>query len=248
MLNKSSFLFILLFLSFSLDFSTVILAQSSQEKIAKADQLFENKKYVEALEVYEDILNTDKKISLNALLKMAFISEALEDYSKTLYYLNLYHLYIPKNETLLKMENIAFSYRLLGYEHSDFDVLSAWYQFYYVYILAFFSLVGIGTFLFVLWQLRKRKELPIRYSLSFVLILALFFVILNFTDKGKQAIIATDNTFLMYAPSSASSVLEVVGKGHRVNLVEEKGVWYKIEWKGKTSFVKRNKLLLIEEF
>jgi uncharacterized protein YgiM (DUF1202 family) len=60
-------------------------------ELVKADSLFEQKKYTESFDLYEQILDEEQLASPKMLLKMAFIKEGLGDYSRALYFLNVYY-------------------------------------------------------------------------------------------------------------------------------------------------------------
>jgi tetratricopeptide (TPR) repeat protein len=221
-------------------------AQDILVKMQKADDLFQKKKYTEALDIYESIFKSGQKASPKMLLKMAFIYEGLNDYTKTLYYLNLYYHFSPDSEVLTQMDNIANQYRLKGYEHSDLDYAATLYQrFFYLFALAFLGLCSL-TFVFILYRQLYKHPIPQRYRFAFVLTMAALLVWIYLTDENLAGIISQNNTYLMSAPSSGAEVVKVVEKGHKVRILAKEDVWYKIAWEKQTLYVKANHLLLIK--
>jgi len=215
-----------------------------QKTIEKADQLFSSQKYLASLKIYQDILS-DGESSPRMLLKMAFMSEALEDYPQTLYYLSLHYQLSPDIATLEKLESIALAKCLKGYEHSDFDVITAFYRNYFEYFVSAFILLSITLFIFILWRRGKKGSLPARYGFVFIFLLALFYYLLNFTDTQKQAIISKNNAYLMKAPSAGSVPIDILEKGHRLEVVEARDIWFKVLWQEQEAYVHKDNLWLI---
>src|SRR5690242_16134229 len=77
-----------------------LYSQNYQQKINKADSLFQAKNYSPALEIYEDIYQNNARYSLSMLLKMSFIKEISGDYSRALFYLNIFYHDQPNKKVL----------------------------------------------------------------------------------------------------------------------------------------------------
>lgn len=217
----------------------------NEEEMKKADRFFSQQKYTESLKIYENIFRKSGKASPSMLLKMAFINEGLGDYTQTLYYLSLHYEYAPGNETLQRMEKIAQAQQLKGYEHSDFDYVKAIFHRYYIYfnlllVILFGSLFGL-----FIYRLSKRRSIPIRQGISFLLALIGFFILLNFAENKPKAIIKNDKVFLMSAPSAASGLIEKVNKGHRVEILRKKDIWFKIKIGEKVAYIRESNLIKI---
>lgn len=217
----------------------------NEEEIKKADLYFSQKKYTESLKIYENIFRKSGKASPSMLLKMAFIYEGLGNYTQTLYYLSLHYEYAPSNTTLLRMEKIAQERSLQGYEHSDFDYILAIFHGYYVYFNLLLVLIFGGLFGLFIYRLRKRETLPIRQALAFVLALTGIFILLNFSEDKPKAIIKNDKVFLMSAPSAASEMVDRLDKGHRVEILSKKDIWFKIKIGDKVAYIRESNLIKI---
>ena len=241
--SKKNFLFTLIYLvsaAFNLAYSF-----DNEGEIAKADQYFAKKKYTESLAIYEKIFRKSGKASPSMLLKMAFINEGLGDYTQTLYYLSLHYEYAPSNGTLLRMEKIAKSQQLKGYEYSDFDYIKAIFQGYYFYFNLLVILIFGSIFGLFVYRINKQRRISTRQGITFFITLIGFFILFNFAESKPKAIIKNDKVFLMSAPSAASELKAKVGKGHRVEILSKKDIWYKVKLGKQVAYVRENNLLKI---
>ncbi len=132
------------------------MGATSEQRLHRADSLFVNASYIDALPLYESLLQRLQSASPAMLLRMAFIEEGAGNYTKALYYLNLYHLQIPNAAVALKMQELAARYNLLGYEFSDLDYFMIWYDRYYLYLAIGILLLNVCIFLIIV--LRKERE------------------------------------------------------------------------------------------
>ncbi len=51
---------------------------------------------------------------------------------------------------------------------------------------------------------------------------------------------------LLVGPSSGANVAEIIGKGHRVEIVGKKDVWVKIYWNDRPLYIRESHLGIIE--
>ena len=241
--SEKKFLFVL--------FWILVAAQSfcygfnSEQELAKADRFFAQQKYTESLKIYENVFHHSGKASPSMLLKMAFIYEGLGDYTQTLFYLSLHYEYAPSNTTLLRMEKIAQDKGLKGYEHSDFDYILAVFHRYYIYFNILLVLLFGGLFGLFIYRLRKREMLPVRQGIAFLLALTGIFILLNFSEDPPKAIIKNNKVFLMSAPSAASEMIDRLDKGHRVEILSKKDIWFKIKIGDQVAYIRESNLIKI---
>lgn len=232
----------LIFVGMLCGFSTN--AQQIESELAVGDSLFEAKKYTEAFTHYDQILASGQYTS-QMLLKMAYVKEALNDITQTLYYLNLYYQANPKTEVLHKMEELADTHDLRGYDFTDYEYFAT------IYHKNQLAISLVGTFLLLLgvagifWQ--KRKEADILFPSVLVGMYCLVFLAaINFGFPLENGIISQDGVLLMQAPSAGASVAEKINGGHRVKILEKQDIWYKVEWEEDEVFVRENNLLIIK--
>jgi tetratricopeptide (TPR) repeat protein len=238
--KKTFFLLVFIFL-----IKNVAWGQPAEQRLHRADSLFVNASYIDALPLYESLLQRLQSASPAMLLRMAFIEEGAGNYTKALYYLNLYHLQIPNAAVALKMQELAARYNLLGYEFSDLDYFMIWYDRYYLYLAIGILLLNVCIFLIILLRKRKGKFVPIRHGGSFILLLAATLVLLNFRFNVTQAIVAQDNVYLMSAPSAASRLIKVIQKGNRLDIYEKQDIWLETEWNNQPAYVRAHNVLLV---
>src|SRR5690606_32112953 len=81
--------------------------QADNQSLVEADSLFKSKNYQEAQVLYESILNQDHSYSPAMLLKMAFISEGMGDFSKTILYLSKYYDHHPNPQIPNKIKELT---------------------------------------------------------------------------------------------------------------------------------------------
>ncbi|MDW7694155.1 SH3 domain-containing protein [Flammeovirgaceae bacterium SG7u.111] len=222
---------------------SVLASSTSKELIDEGDSLFQKGNYTEAFSVYDQLLKANY-YSPQMLLKMAYVKEALGDYTNTLYYLNLYYMYSADNRALTKMEELASAYDLKGYKLNDGE---RFLSFYY----KSFKEINIGAiivFLVILGFLIKNKIRKHNYLLpafSLLILMGFFFFLNNFAVNGNKGIVSNDETFLMDAPSAGARVVEKIKKGHRLKVIDEKDIWYKVAWDEEEAFVRKHNMKIV---
>ncbi len=216
---------------------------SISQGLDKADSLFNSGKYTEANKVYDSIY-TASKGSPSMLLKMAFIQEGLENYADALFYLNQYYGLSADKKVLVKMREIAESQGLRGYEYSDLEFFKNLVHKYKSQVLGL--LYGLSALLIVLIIFNKRSGKATFSPMAFqvIVVISLILTTNDFFSKPK-GIIDKDQTLLMSGPSAGAEPIDIIGKGHRVSVLETNDVWIKINWGESTGYIRKNRLKLI---
>ena len=220
-------------------------AQPVEKKLQWADSLFQQKKYTESFNLYEELLYQQELVSPSMLAKMAFIQEGLGDYSQALYFLNLYYLETANKAVLKKMEKLAEEHNLSGYEYTDMEFFLSIYHKYFLEIAFAFLLIAIIILAVIFYQKKRYKYKPIGYAIFYVILLAGLFFLINFGNNYKKGIINVNDSYLMSAPSAGAKLIDVVDKGHRVKIIGKEDVWVKIKWNNKIAFIRDNHLIKI---
>jgi hypothetical protein len=216
-------------------------AQTSHFRLQTADSLFQAKRYTQSLEHYEEIL-LQKQYTPAMLLKMAYIYEGLNQIGSAMYYLNLYYIATNDKSVIAKMDELATKYDLQGYEITDSDRLWTFYLGSHLYIslaLAALSILMVSVMYRSRFKLHQR---PIGSAIGVAAFVILLFVHQQFGSERARGILSDASTYLMDGPSAAASVIDIVGDGHRVNVIGKKDVWMKIEWDDEVAFVKQNSI------
>lgn len=244
MKNKQKAVLKILYLILNLCVVFNLRAQPVNSIVEKADSLFTSKQYTQSLELYKQVLN-QKTYSASILLKMAYIQEGLGQISESLYYLNLYYLASNDKSALKKMEEVASTHRLQGYQvnqsrqvyyflRSNYDVMTK-------------ILLGLCVLLFglLIFQKRRQKK-PMTIAIMLLLLLSVFFFHINFSQKANMGIVHNNGTYLMSGPSAGSSVVGIIDEGHLLDLLGKDDVWIHVKWRNQDAYIKEDKILEIE--
>lgn len=232
--QKLFYIFLLVFISIS--FSA--FCDTPKEKLIVADSLFKQKKYTQSFDLYEEILKSDKKASAAMLLKMAFIKEGLGDYTDALYFLNLYYLKTYNKRVLKKMENLAEVNKLTGYNYDDAEFFL---NLYYQYQLQTDLLVASLIFLYfgvLIYRIRTNRLTTMLPQVVFACFLIGLILVNNFGRERPKAIITSSDVYLMKGPSPGADIVDVISKGHRVDILGHDDVWTKISWNENDAYIK----------
>jgi len=218
------------------------LVGSGETILRKADTLFAAQRFSAAADLYKQSLDKEKKTSKSDLLKLAFIEEGRDDDVMSIYYLHQFYLLQPEPEVRRKIEEMAELNKLQGYSIDEADYAYFLYRNYGPLVAK--GLLGIAFFLFCFLVYRKVKGVSLGYSPIFTLIfLAAAAYFLNFSLPYKRSIVGGEKMFIMAGPSSASSVVGTLERGHRVEWISQEDVWYEVKWNEKKGWVKKSGLL-----
>lgn len=233
---------LIIFLATFISVSYSAFCESPKEKLNLADSLFKQKKYTQSFELYEDLLHSEHKATSVMLLKMAFIKEGLGDFTDALYYLDLYYLKTFNKKVLKKMENLAEEKKLTGYNYDDAAFFLNMYHQYQLQVDLF--IIGLVFLIFgMLFYQKKLNNSASKFpAIAFISLLVVILIINNFGREHTKAIITAPTAYLMKGPSPGSDLLEIVSKGHRVDILGKDDNWVKISWNGQTAYIKSNNL------
>lgn len=216
-----------------------INCQADVKEIKKADSLFQQRSYKEAMEIYQQ--NYQLGIySSSMLLKMSFISEGIGDKENATLYLSKYYDLNPNNQTITKIKSLTGQSNLVGYEVSDaerFILFLVEYKEIIVGALSVFLLIS----LIMLW-INAKKVTVARYYWPSILLIVLIFVTNNFLRGPRTALITQSPTMIVSKPSAGGELIDRVEPGHRVKIKSTKDIWYEVEWKNQTAYIKKDKV------
>jgi hypothetical protein len=214
-------------------------AQVSSHRLRTADSLFQAKRYTQSLEHYEEILR-QHQYTPAMLLKMAYVHEGLNQMGSAMYYLNLYHLATRDESAIQKMNEIAQKLNLRGYEPSDSDRFHDFYLDNHLWISLSLAALILLSLSIAYYTRRRRHERPIGSAIAVMTLSTMLAVHLYYGSTRTHAIIATETTYVMNGPSAGASVVEVVGDGHKVEVIGRKDVWLKVKWDNSTAYIKES--------
>jgi hypothetical protein len=224
-------------------FFSPLKAQESTN-LQKADSLFERQMFTQAYQEYQQVLESGKA-SPAMLLRMAYIQESLGNVSSALYLLNLYYQQTTDREVLAKIEELAASKKLSGYEYSDIDYFrSVLQQNRGLLLMGLMLLTGVFFLLLVYHKFRLHHK-PYWMGIIVVLLLTGIFYLVNTSLIPQRAIIMKEGAPLMSGPSAGSNLHQQLSKGHRLKVLGKEDVWYRVEWNEQVLYVKENAVIRV---
>lgn len=232
---KSIFLTkLLIFLSISLQ---TIHCQADVIELQKADSLFNARSYKEAMQIY-DFNYQSGVYSPAMLLKMAFISEGIGDNERATLYLSKFYDLDPNPQAITKIKSLTGQNTLVGYEVSDgqrFLIFLTEYQEYIVGLLSIFLVFS----LFASWITGKKSDSSQTFWPTILLIMVIFLAN-NFLNGPHTGLITNSPTFIVSNPSAGGELIEMVEPGHRVRIKSSKDIWYEVDWKDRSAYIKKS--------
>ena len=221
-----------------------ILANSvDAQKLDKADSLFAQQKYTEALEIYESTFSAGQS-SPAMLLKMAFIKEGLGDYAEALYYLDLYYKESADRSAVGKIKQLSETNDLLGYNYDDTHFFRSLLTKYRLQVQLVLSSVLVLLTAYIYTRRKNQSKPFIAFFFQLLVVGGLLFTSYELSEV-KEGIIKTDQTLLRSGPSAGAEPIELISKGHKVDVLEELPAWTKISWDGEEVYVRKGRVRII---
>lgn len=230
-----------LFFSIALLFSLIVFSQTSDELFSKGNNLYQNGKYSEAIELYSSIekqglISGDLFFNLgNCYYKLNKVAPSIYYYEKALK-INpthedaIFNLAFAKRMTIDVIEELPqtflqrFSSNII--QKLPFDVWAM------IAVLASF----LASLLFLLYHFSfstRKKFFYFNFSIFaiFVLLISTFFAFhkYNTVQKNRSAIIFVAEVEIKNAPSTSSDVVFELHEGTKVVILDELDNWKKIK-------------------
>jgi len=211
--------------------------QADNQSLVEADSLFKSKNYQEAQVIYESILNQDQSYSPAMLLKMAFISEGMGDFSKTILYLSKYYDHHPNPQIPNKIKELTNQTSLTGYSVTDGE------QFLSLLTENSQMITSILALLLILALIALvMKGFQTGYFVTGLVLIGLVFLSNNFLEQPQTGIVTGNPSLIMSQPSAGGNLIRQVGPGHRIVIKSSVDIWYKIEWEKQEAYVKMDQI------
>ena len=179
------------------------------------------------------------------LLKLASAYERQNDVPRQLYYLDVYFDHHPDDAVLRRMNDIARANNLSGYETDDLNYFYLFYRKYGIYFLVFLLIpAGYVSTVLILKRVRN-EEVPTRQKWLIISYLLLLLIFANLPEGVQSGITNKDRVLLRTDPSAAASVAEVIGRGHKVNILGTKDIYLRVLWHNQLYFIRRDNVWII---
>jgi len=241
-MQNASRIFLTKLLLFTLLILQSIHCQADIISLERADSLFSERSFKEAMELYEENY-TQGVYSPAMLLKMAFIAEGTGDNEGATLYLGKYYKHSPKPQVIDKIKSLTKQANLEGYEVSDSERFFLFLVEYDQWIIGSLSILLIISIVLVFVSSIRKTKSPV-YWPSALLIVSMFFAN-NFLKNSRSALITNSPSLILSKPTAAGELIQRVEPGHRVKIVGTEDIWYEIEWKDKMAYIKKENVSIL---
>ncbi len=210
---------------------------ASAVRLQTADSLFAARQYTQAFDLYLS-LHQQHLVSPAMFLKMAYIQEGLGHLGESLFYLNLYSQVSHDPQAAQKMSELADKNNLQGYEEDPFEVIARPLREYYASITGLLASLALLALALQVNRARQNQRPSPWLALLLLLLLAGLFTHVQYSRQSHLAIVTHPGTYLMNGPSSAASVVEIIGEGHQLRVQQQQDVWLKVKWRDGEAYVR----------
>jgi hypothetical protein len=217
----------------------------AEVSLKKADSLFAVGRLEDAALLYEAALAEGQMATDPVLLKLAYIAEKNNDPPRILYYLQVYFDRHPRENVLRKMNEVARINGLIGYETDDLNYFYLFYKQYGIYLLMLLLALGIYVFGVLVIKMTRKEPSSTRHRWVVLLYLITLLLFVNLPEGYQSGITSRDRVLLRQSPSGAAPVAEVIGRGHKVNILGREDIWYRIFWNDQLYYVRKDQVWLI---
>lgn len=244
------------FLLFFLYFSLAMSVSANENDFAKAEKLYSQEKYEEALKVFSSLLE-ENEISPVVFYNMGNCYFQTGDYLNALLYYERAHKYDPSNEEILENMEITRS-RLSDKSDEMSSGISGWFYNvvnsrpadYWSYLAIGLSMTGTVLLFLMLFSTQislKRMSLATALiSFVFALVFSVFsFYQISYFNAEDDALIMELNTEVKKEADEDSKSISILPAGIKVKIIDEKGEWSEISINSRTGWVKTSSIVKI---
>ena len=218
------------------------IVNAQNESFLRADSLFDQQKFTEALSEYEELYRTGYS-SPAMLLKMAFIQDASGNYADALYYMDQYYLESADRTVIGKIEEVANENNLSGYYYDDMNYFLALLNKYNILFTVFLVALLIALSVYILEKIQHDQKPNAAFVIQIIVAVILFS--LSNVRPPERGIIISEETLLRSGPSAGAEPIRIVDKGHKVKILDQSSVWVKILWDGEEAYLRKNRIRVI---
>lgn len=217
----------------------------SSDLVHRADSLFLAGVQADAAHLYEQALANGEPATDVMLLKLASAYERQNDVPHLLYYLQVYFDRHPDDAVLRRMNDIARANNLNGYETDDLNYFYLFYKKYGIYFLLFLLIPAGYAFGVLMVKLLRKEPTPLRQKWVLLLYLITLLLFVNLPEGVKSGITSHERVLLRTDPSAAAPVAEVIGRGHKVNIIGSHDIYLRVFWHNALYYIRRDNVWVI---
>ena len=233
-------------------------AQNNSELFDKANELYRNEKYVEAIRLYEEI-EASKEVSSELYYNLGNAYYKINKVAPSIYNLEKALILNPQNKEA--SNNLVFANRMkidaieelpkTFFQKLEIDIIQQLSYNQWAYLAVFFSIIMSLFFLFFYFSYvpaRKRTYFVISILSVFFLITSLLFTFKQYDTSisNIEAIVFDEKVSVKNAPSETSQEVFELHEGLKVFVLDEVDVWKKIKLAdGKTGWLHKHSLRIL---
>lgn len=217
----------------------------SSDSLRRADSLFASGDQANAARLYEMALAEGHTATDPMLLKLASAYEQQNDVPRLLYYLDVYFDRHPDDAVLRRMSDIARANNLSGYETDDLNYFYLFYRKYGVFFLLFLLIPAGYVFSVLMFKVLRKEAIPGRQKWIVFLYLLLLLIFTNLPEGVQSGITSHDRVLLRTDPSAAAPIVDVIGRGHKLNILGKKDIYLRVLWHNELFFIRRDNVWII---
>lgn len=225
--------------------ATVFGKSSPADTLKRADSLFALGYQDTAAQLYEKVIASGHTATDPMLLKLASAYERQSNVPRQLYFLQVYFERHPEDVVLRKMSDVARANNLNGYETDDLNYFYLFYRKYGTYFLIFLFIPAGYVFSVLIVKVVRKQTVPLRQKWVLLLYLLMLLIFINLPEGVQPGITHSDRVLLRTDPSAAAPVAEVIGRGHKVNILGSKDIYLRVLWHNELYFIKRDNVWVI---
>ncbi len=235
-----------IFLCFLSGITGITKAQNTPARLLHtADSLFTIGKYARANTLYQEAYLKQRKYNPNLLLKLSFLAEKSSKPSEALFYMSELAAKKPSVELLKKMDKIAATHHLLGYEFNDFSYFQIYYRYYGGYVTMLLLAFGAYVVLVMVFKARNFERIQKRHKWAVVIYLIALLALFNIPNNYESGVVRTEITYVRSFPSAAAPVALTIRKGHRLTIIGSRDEWNRVLWNRKILYVLKSDLWIV---
>ena len=215
------------------------------DSLRRADSLFAAGDQANATRLYEMALAEGHTATDPMLLKLARAYELQNDVPRLLYYLDVYFDRHPDDTVLRRMNDIARANNLSGYETDDLNYFYLFYRKYGNYFLFFLLIPAVYVFIVLMLKAVRKQPIPRQQKWIALVYLFLLLIFTNLPESVQSGITSHNRVLLRTNPSAAAPIVEVIGRGHKVNILGTKDIYLRVLWHNNLYFIRRDNVWII---
>lgn len=235
-----------------------LFAQNNKELFEKANELYRNENYTEAIRVYEEI-EASNEVSSELYYNLGNAYYKINKVAPSIYNLEKALLLNPQNTDAAN--NLVFANRMkidaiedlpkTFFQKLEIDIIQQLSYNQWAYVTVFFSVFMSLFFLFFYFSYiptRKRAYFVVSGVTAFLLVISLLFTYKQYDTSISfvEAIVYEEKVSVKNAPSETSQEVFELHEGLKVFVLDEVDVWQKIKLAdGKTGWMHKQSLRVL---